>query len=206
VVAEKLAASTPGSVFLNQRHNPANAAAYATLAAELVEQLPQMDTLVGTIGTAGTLCGTAKALKHAGKHVHVLAVEPVGSTYFSESGGPYYIQGAGRPLGASLPKNFNPELIDSGVQVSDKAAFATCGFLADRLGLLVGGSSGAALYAAAKYASAHPDRTVAVIMPDAGEKYVSTIFSKQWRDDRSLHDHETENFLTSITRTNHGPA
>jgi len=198
--AAQIASKTPGSVFLNQRHNPANAAAYAGMAEELVKQLPNIDTLVGTIGTAGTICGTARALKQAERDVRVVAVEPKGSTFFSDNGGPYELQGAGRPPGASLPNNFDPQLIDDSVQVADKAAFTTCVFLAEKSGVLTGGSSGAAVYAALQYASKHPHRTIAVILPDAGEKYISTIFSSAWRAEQSLDDPETRRFLTEVTQ------
>jgi cystathionine beta-synthase len=203
--AEKLTAVTPDSVFLNQRHNPANGAAYEAMAQELLKQLPQLDTLVGTIGTGGTVCGTARALKQAGHRVQVVGVEPSGSTFFANNGGPYLMQGAGCPEGVSRPQNFDKNLVDEGVQVSDGAAFTACVFLAGQLGLLVGGSSGAAVVAALQYASAHPERTMAVILPDAGEKYASTIFSEAWRRERDLDDAGTRKFLTDVTKP-HQPA
>jgi cystathionine beta-synthase len=201
--AEKLAAKTPGSVFLNQRHNPANAAAYDGMARELLDQLPGIDTLVGTVGTGGTVCGTARALKAAGRKVEVIAVEPEGSTFYGQGGGPYHLQGAGLPPGASLPRNFDRGLINDAVQVPDRASFTTSVFLAERLGLLAGGSSGAATYAALQYATKHPNRVIAAILPDAGEKYASTIFSKAWRDEQDLDSDQTREFLKQVTRTNH---
>lgn len=146
----------------------------------------------------------SQGAKKAGHSVQAVAVEPQGSTFFSESGGPYRMQGAGRPPGASLPKNFDPQLFDESTQVADKAAFTTCTFLAEKLGLLVGGSSGAAVYAALHYASTHPGRTIAAILPDAGEKYASTIFSSSWRGENSLDDPQTMQFLAKVTDPNHG--
>jgi cystathionine beta-synthase len=198
-VARELARTTPGGFWAGQVDNPANGAGYATLAAELLEDIPDLDTLVGAVGTGGSLCGTARSLRARGVCVRVVGVEPEGSTYFSTRGHQYYQSGTGNPPGASTPQNFERAQIDEDYQVSDAAAFTTCRFLARRLGLLLGGSAGGVVLTAVQYAADHQEETVAVIVADAGEKYVSTVFDDEWLRERELFDEGTWRLLADIT-------
>jgi cystathionine beta-synthase len=198
-IAKQLERNIPGSYWTCQANNPSNAQGYAPLAAELMLQVPQMDTLIGSIGTGGSLCGTARALKDQGHDTYVVAVEPEGSAIFSENGHPYLQSGSGNPEGVALPKNIAKELVDLPVQVSDAAAFTTCNFLAKKLGLMMGGSSGSVIITALKFLHDNPGRTAVAIMPDAGEKYLGTIFNEDWIKEHQLHDKDTWNYLLDNT-------
>ncbi len=198
-MARELARTTPGGFWVGQVDNPANGGGYASLASELLDDVPDLDALVGAVGTGGSLCGTARSLRARGLSVRVVGVEPEGSTYFSPGGHPYYQSGTGNPPGASIPDNFERAQIDEAYQVSDAAAFTACRFLARRLGLLLGGSAGGVVLSAIRYAGDNQEQIVAVIVADAGEKYVSTIFDDEWLSERELFDEETWRFLADIT-------
>jgi cystathionine beta-synthase len=199
-IAKQLEQNIHGSYWTCQADNPANAQGYASLAAELMFQVPQIDTLIGSIGTGGSLCGTAQALKAQRRDMYVVAVEPEGSTIFSDKGHPYLQSGSGNPEGVALAKNTMKEFIDLPIQVSDAAAFTTCNFLAKKLGLMVGGSSGSVIITALKFLHNNPGRTAAAIMADAGEKYLGTIFNKKWITKHHMHDKDTWNYLLQNTQ------
>lgn len=201
--AHTLAQQIPNAFWTNQADNPANAAAYSSLAHELMEQVPTMNVLFGALGTGGSLSGTARALRAAGQTIYVVGVEPDGSTYFSKKGHHYFQSGTGNPPGASIPKNFDTTVIDEHFQVTDAAAFTTCAFLAKHLGLLVGGSSGGLIYIALQFIAKHRDFNVVVIIPDAGEKYLSTVFSEQWLHKHRLLDQEAWNRVDILTKKIH---
>lgn len=201
-LAKQLERNISGSYWTCQADNPANAGGYTSLANEIISQVPQMDTLIGSIGTGGSLCGTAQALKAQGNNAYVVAVEPDGSTIFSEKGHAYLQSGSGNPEGVTLAKNTRKELVDLPVQVTDAAAFTTCNFLAQKLGLMVGGSAGSVIITALKYLHDNPGHTAVAILADAGEKYLGTIFNKTWIAEHNLHDTDTWNYLLHSTRLN----
>lgn len=196
-VAGELAAAIPGGWYAGQSSNPANPAGYATLADELLEQIPGVDTLAGAVGTGGSLCGTARALRDAGRCIVVVGVEPVGSIYFGPPG-PYLQAGTGRPAGASIPLTFDRSQIDEPRRVGDAEAFTACRFLAHRCGLLAGGSAGSVFLATVEFAVQHPDRTIAAILPDAGEKYLDTIHAPHWLETHDLFSEETWKTLCEL--------
>lgn len=203
-VARELAAAIPGGWFAGQRTNPANPAGYSTLADELLQQVPGIDTLVGAVGTGGSLCGTARSLRALGRHLVVVGVEPAGSTYFGPPG-PYRQSGAGKPPGASTPATFDPDQIDLSRRLNDAEAFTTARFLARRLGLLVGGSAGGVVLAAIREAgdssAEDPGRTAVAIVPDGGEKYLDTVHAPGWLEEYHLNDEETWKYLSEMTCT-----
>lgn len=131
--------------------------------------------------------------------MYVVAVEPDGSTIFSENGHSYLQSGGGNPEGVALPKNISKELVDLPVQVSDAAAFTACNFMAKKLGLMVGGSAGGVVISALKFLSDNPERTAVAILADAGEKYLGTIFDEDWMAERHLFDDETWDYLEHST-------
>ena len=198
-VARQLAAETRNSFFVCQSDNPANSTGYVSLAEELKAQVPTLNVLVGAIGTGGSLCGTARALHTTTKPLHVIGVEPDGSTFYSEEGHAYYQEGAGKPEDNSLPLNFIPDEIDSSTRIRDSEAFTTCNYLASRHGLLVGGSSGAVVLAALRFVAEKPDRTAVAILADAGEKYIDTIFSIDWLNSHDLFDKAVWDYLDVVS-------
>ena len=137
-------------------------------------------------------------MRASGKEIRVVGVEPVGSTYFSTKGCEYMQSGTGNPPGASIPKNFDRNQINDSMQIGDAAAFTACKFLATHHGILIGGSAGGVMLAAITYTTKHPNRTISVILADAGEKYLSTIFREEWLEERGLFDENTWGYLTAL--------
>lgn len=201
--ARQLAQDTPGGYWTSQADNPANPDGYKTLADELLQQIPDMDTLIGAVGTGGSLCGSVRALHRHGCKPFVVGVEPDGSILFSDDAHPYLQCGSGYPIGTPLPKNLDKQLIDYPVQVSDAAAFTTCNFLAKKLGLLVGGSSGSVVITALKFLADKPGKTAVALLADAGEKYLDTIFEETWTAQHHVHDDDTWEYLTRATVLTH---
>ena len=200
-LAERLEASIPGGVYLRQADNPANAEAYRrTLAVELWQSTGgRITTIVGAVGTGGSLSGTARGLKELDGSVRAVGVEPVGSTIFGGPGGPYLQSGTGTPGGVLVGENVDYALIDTSFKVSDALAFNTARFLGRRLGLLVGGSAGGVIHVALRLANASaPATTTIALVADAGEKYLDTVFDDAWMEKRGLIDTSVERELASL--------
>ena len=175
--ANALKAENPGSVILQQFENPANPAIHkSTTANELWRDTDgQIDIVVAGIGTGGTLSGVAEGLKERKPEIKAVAVEPAGSPVLSGGkSGSHKIQGIGAGF---VPKNFHREVVDEIVTVSDNDAIKASRQLARKEGLLVGISSGAALYAALQIAKKDENagKTIVAILPDTGERYLSTV-------------------------------
>lgn len=174
--AKQLQAETPGSVILQQFENPANPEIHRqTTAPEIWEDLEgKIDIFVAGVGTGGTISGVGAFLKEKNPQVKVVAVEPIDSPVLSKGvAGPHRIQGIGAGF---IPNNLNLEIIDEIMTVSNEDAKITCQKLAQTEGLLVGISSGAAVWAATKLAMAPENvgKNIVVICPDTGERYLST--------------------------------
>jgi cystathionine beta-synthase len=189
-VAAELAEAEPGAFRPDQHNNPGNGEGYRGLAGELLADVfGDVDYLVSAIGTGGSLCGTVKELRRLGSGVKAVGVEPAGSIIFGGSGGKYWQTGSGSPEGFPVGSNVDHSLIDEGVQVADVDAFATARVVARRTGLLIGGSSGGAVHVALKRMATVPEgSTVVVLVCDAGEKYLDTVFDDDWMSDRGLLD------------------
>ncbi|RUW37816.1 cysteine synthase family protein [Mesorhizobium sp. M1E.F.Ca.ET.041.01.1.1] len=189
-LAAQLAAQLPGALFMNQADNPANPEGYAGLVDELLAQLPDgIDAFVGCVGSGGSMTGIAQRLKRHSPVVRTIAVEPAGSTIFGNPGHPYYQSGTGMPTGTQAGKVLDYGCIDEGVQVTDAQAFETARYIARRKGLLVGGSTGGAIYKALEFiASGKLTGTVVTIVIDGGEKYLRTVFDDDWMAKRFLLD------------------
>lgn len=189
-LAAQLAAHLPGALFMNQSDNPANPEGYAPLVEELISQLSDgIDAFVGCVGTGGSMTGIAQRLKRHKPTVHTVAVEPAGSIIFGKPGHSYYQSGTGTPAGDEVGKVLDYDCIDQGVQVTDIQAFETARYIARRKGLLVGGSSGGAIYKALEFIAAGKlTGTVVTPVVDGGEKYLSTIFDDDWMAKRGLLD------------------
>lgn len=178
--AEELARTTPGSFMPQQFDNPDNPAAhYETTGPEIWRDTEgHVDILVATVGTGGTITGTAHFLKEKNPAVKVVAVEPATSAVLSgRPAGPHGLQGIGAGF---VPKALDTGCYDEVLPVKDDDAFAATRNACRDDGILVGISSGAAL-AAAYVVAARPEntgKTIVVILPDTGERYLSTpVFS-----------------------------
>ncbi|WP_260464126.1 cysteine synthase family protein [Burkholderia sp. Bp8963] len=189
-LAERMAADDPDSIWTEQHNNPANGNGYRGLALELRDTLGErIDYLVGSVGTGGSLFGTARELRATGPVPRVVGVEPVGSIAFGGEGGSYYQSGTGTPPGAEIGALVDYALLDEGVKVTDAAAFNTARYLARKKSLLVGGSAGGVIWHALKMFDAlPPDSTLVVLVCDGGEKYLDTVFNDEWMHERDLLD------------------
>lgn len=174
--AEELHETTPNSIILQQFENPANPDAhYRSTGPEIWEGTDgQVDAFVAGVGTGGTLSGVSKFLKEKKPSVKVFAIEPDTSPVLSQGhGGPHKIQGIGAGF---VPGTLNTSAYDEVIPVSSDNAGATARKAARTKGLLIGISSGAALYAALEL-SKKPEfkgKTIVVLLPDNGERYLST--------------------------------
>lgn len=173
-------AKEKGGFIPDQFANPANAHAhYRTTAEEILSDTEgKIDYFVSAFGSGGTLTGTGKRLKEVLPDVKIIAVEPARSPLLSEGkSGPHKIQGIGANF---IPEVLDRTLADEIVVCSDEDAFAYASALAKEEGLLCGISSGAALFAAAKIASREEaaGKNIVVILPDTGERYLSTDLFK----------------------------
>ena len=177
--AERIAAEYENSFIAGQFDNPSNPDAhYKTTGPEIWEDTDgKVDIFVAGIGTGGTLSGTGKYLKEKNPDIKIVGIEPSSSPLITEGkSGPHGLQGIGANF---VPKNYDASICDEVVTVSEDDAFATARELSRKEGILSGISSGAALFAASRIAAENPDKTVVVLLPDSGERYLSTpMFSK----------------------------
>jgi len=174
--ADELAEQTPNSFIPSQFTNPANPAVHkATTGVEIWEDTDgKVDIFVAGVGTGGTISGVGEYLKSKNPDIKVIAVEPAASPMLSQGvSGPHKIQGIGAGF---IPQTLNTEIYDEIITVENEDAFATGRTLARDEGLLVGISSGAAVWAATQLAKRpeNAGKTIVVLLPDTGERYLST--------------------------------
>jgi cysteine synthase A len=175
--AVRLQTETPESVILQQFENPANPAIHIRTTAEEIwrDTDGNIDIFVSGVGTGGTVSGAGKRLKELKPAVEVVAVEPADSPVLSGGNpGPHKIQGIGAGF---VPKTYDSAVVDKIIKVTNDDAIRTGRELAKTEGLLVGISSGAAVYAATQLAKLpeNKGKNIVVILPDTGERYLSTI-------------------------------
>lgn len=175
--AEELAAETPNSFIPQQFKNPANPKIHRETTAEEVwnDTEGNVDIFVGGVGTGGTITGVGQVLKSRKKDLKIIAVEPVASPVLSGGmPGPHKIQGIGAGF---VPEILDVDVIDQIIKVSEQDAVNTAKRLMREEGISVGISSGAAAYAALSLSRLEENRgkTIVVVLPDTGERYLSTI-------------------------------
>lgn len=175
--AEELKAAHPGAVILQQFENPANPAMHLrTTGLEIWRDTEgKVDIFVAGVGTGGTVSGVGEALKMRAPNVKIVAVEPTDSPVLSGGKpGSHKIQGIGAGF---VPKNYKASVVDEIIQVQNDDAIRTSRELAKEEGLLVGISSGAAVYAAMQLAKLpeNKGKMIVALLPDTGERYLSTI-------------------------------
>lgn len=174
--ADELQKEIPNSIVAGQFVNPANAMAhYKTTGPEIWSDTDgQVDVFVAGVGTGGTITGVGEYLKEHNPNVEIVAVEPDTSAVLSgESAGAHKLQGIGAGF---IPEVLNTKVIDKIIKVSADAAYDTARNLAKSEGILVGISSGAALYGALTLAEKdeYKDKNIVVLLPDTGDRYLST--------------------------------
>ncbi len=174
--ANELQAQNAGSVILQQFENEANPLVHERTTAEEIwrDTDGKVDCFVAGVGTGGTVTGTGRGLKRHNPNVEIVAVEPASSDVLSGGKvGAHKLQGIGAGF---VPKNYDAQVVDRVVAVSDDDAFVAARMLAEKEGLLVGISSGAALSAALQLDRTleYEGKTIVVLLPDTGERYLST--------------------------------
>jgi cystathionine beta-synthase len=199
-VAQRLNQEIPNSFFANQYHNQSNPVShYRSTAPEIWEQLgPAIDAVVIATGTGGTITGIGKYLKEKKPSIRMVLIDPVGSIlydYFktrevTKSFKTYKAEGFGEDF---IPTTLDISMVDDCYQVTDKECFVTARELTRKEGLFVGGSGGAAACGAVKFAKEHPEcRTIVVILPDSGSRYLSKLYDDDWmRENSFLEEEET---------------
>ncbi|MBP7486402.1 MAG: cysteine synthase A [Parabacteroides sp.] len=175
--ASEINAEIEGSVILQQFENPANPEIHRKTTGEEIwrDTDGKVDIFVAGVGTGGTVSGVGESLKAHNPTVKIVAVEPADSPVLSGgSPSPHKIQGIGAGF---IPKTYNAEVVDEIITVSNDAAIKTSRELAQKEGLLVGISSGAAAWAAAELAKRpeNKGKVIVTLLPDTGERYLSTV-------------------------------
>lgn len=176
-MAQELQQTTEHSVILSQFDNPANPQAHMqTTAREIWDDTEgKVDVVVAGVGTGGTISGVGRGLKALKSEIEIVGVEPASSPLLTQGkSGPHKIQGIGANF---VPDNYDASVVDRILAVSDVDAIRTARELAAREGVLAGISSGAVVFAACQLAQepAYADKCIVVVLPDTGERYLSTI-------------------------------
>ena len=172
--AEELAKEIDGAFLASQFSNPANPLAHkSTTGPEIYADTEgKIDVLVAGIGTGGTLSGVAKYLKEKNPNIKIVGVEPASSPLISKGvAGAHGLQGIGANF---IPENFDASLVDEIICVTEDDAYLSARRLAKTEGILCGITSGAALFAATALSERYPSATIVTLLPDTGDRYLST--------------------------------
>ncbi|MCB0179454.1 MAG: cystathionine beta-synthase, partial [Anaerolineae bacterium] len=195
-VARKLVEETPNCILANQYHNPENPKAHVlTTGPEIWEQTAgKIDVFVAGMGTGGTITGVGRYLKEKNPHIQIVGVDPIGSILYDLHHGKtdvvaesYKIEGIGEDI---LPSTLDLSVVDEVVKVTDRESFLMTRRLVREEGIFCGGSCGSAVAGALHYIRQQElgsDKTVVVVLPDSGSRYLSKIFDDDWmRENRFL--------------------
>jgi cystathionine beta-synthase len=204
-VAKKLSKEIPNSIYPNQYDNPSNTIAhYQSTGPEIWKQTEGKIThYVATVGTGGSMCGTAKYLKEQKQDLVTVGIDTYGSVFkkYKETGifdeneiYPYLTEGFGEDI---LPKNVDFSVIDLFIKVTDKDGAIMARKLSREEGLFVGWSSGSAVHGALEYAREHlkKDDMMVILLPDHGTRYLAKVYNDQWMKDHGFL--ETRSFGTA---------
>ena len=194
-VSKRLAESIPNSLYINQYDNPLNAEThFNTTGPEIYQQTKgQFDTFMAGVGTGGTISGIGRYLKTKMPHLKVVGVDIEGSilAHYHKTGEvceakPYVLEGIGEDI---LPKNVHFDVVDDFVTVQDKESFLMTRALLTHEGIYCGGSCGAAVVGAIKYAKTlKKPQKILVILPDSGNRYMSKIYNDDWMRENGYFD------------------
>jgi cystathionine beta-synthase len=185
-VASQITDSTPGAFQPNQYHNAHNPRAHETSTGpEIWEQTAGRVThFVAGVGTGGTISGVGRYLKAQNSAIEVIAADPQGSIYSGGGGRPYLVEGIGEDF---WPTTYDPSVVDRVVPVSDQDSFRTARQVTREEGILVGGSTGTAVWAALEVGRhLGPDDVVVVLIPDSGRGYLSKLYDDDWMTDHGF--------------------
>lgn len=173
----EIMASKSNAFFTDQYNNPVNTWGYARLADYLAARFPRIDCLVGTVGTGGSLCGTAARLRHYFPKLKVVGVDTHNSVIFGQPNGPRTLRGLGNSL---VPGNVDHTCFDEVHWVSATEAYRASRSLHSDKGLFMGGTSGAAYQVAKWHAAANTQSVTVTLFPDEGHRYIDTIYNDDY--------------------------
>ncbi|HXB21648.1 MAG TPA: cysteine synthase family protein [Candidatus Solibacter sp.] len=174
---EEIRETSPEHFWVNQYDNPGNPGAFSFLAAQLVEALGQIDCLVGTVGSGGSVCGTSGFLRELFPEMTTVGVDTFGSVLFGQPDQIRTLRGLGNSV---LPKNLDHRLFDEVHWVTAAEAYKATRMLHQQSTLFCGGTSGAAWLVARHWAKKNPKAKVVCILPDDGYRYTDTIYSDEY--------------------------
>lgn len=193
----RLRTDLPGAFWPEQYANPDNPAAYRSLAMELLTDLGSLDVLVGSVGTGGSLCGSARALRERLPALRVVGVDSVGSVLFGQPDRPGRLQGG---LGNSLmPKNLDRRLVDEVHWLNDREAFTATADLARHHQIFAGNTSGS-VYRVLRELAEHaaPGTRIVGILPDRGDRYAGTVYDADYWKNNGVHGQPAANVPTIV--------
>lgn len=207
-VAQRIVDETPNSILANQYHNPVNPQTHVdTTGPELWRQTAgKIDVFVAGMGTGGTITGVGRYLKSVNPKVQVVGVDPVGSILYDyfytgkmTEANSYKTEGIGEDF---IPSNYDFDVIDDMVRVTDKESMLMTRRLVREEGIFAGGSCGAAIAGALRYAADRdlgPDKLMVVLLPDNGSRYLSKIFDDNWmRENQFLENNWMETTVSAV--------
>jgi cystathionine beta-synthase len=209
-VTKRIVAETPGAFHANQYHNPANPEAhYVSTAPEIWDETGgELDVFCAGMGTGGTISGCGRYFKEKKPGFRIIGVDPIGSLYYDyvKTGRltkpfSYAVEGIGEDF---LPSTMNLKIIDEIVRVDDKECFLMTRALVREEGIFCGGSSGAAVAGAVKYAEAlgEEHKNILVLLPDSAQKYLSKIFDDKWmKENGFLEEDDPLGTVSDLLRT-----
>jgi cystathionine beta-synthase len=204
-VADRLTEEIPGAFQPNQYFNVANPEAhYRMTGPEVWRQTGgRLTHFVAGVGTGGTITGTGRYLKERNSRIAVIGADPEGSIYSGGEVKPYLVEGVGEDF---WPESFDPSVVDRYVTVSDRDSFLTTRRLARTEGILAGGSSGMALYAALEVAREldDPEALIVVVLPDGGRSYLSKVYNDAWMRQYGFLQREPQVTVGDVVRRKHG--
>ena len=170
--ANELLDKNPNYICLGQFDNEDNPRAhYETTGPEILKEVKDVSFIVAGIGSGGTIVGAGKFLKEKNKEIKVIGIEPKSSPLITENkSGPHKIQGLGANF---IPKIYDKDIVDKVITVSDEDSYETVRLIANKLGILIGISSGANIFGAMKLSDENPDKIIVTVAPDGVDKYMS---------------------------------